>query len=180
MAVSDNFPPCQSFTLGEEGGFSNDPRDPGGATNLGITLSTLSHWRKAQCAPSDVRALTPDLVAPIYKVLYWNAMRCWDLPPGIDLMVFDFGCNAGQGTSALLLQTAVGVDRDEEIGPVTAGAARGADVGALIASLFAAQQAYYRSLAGFPTFGNGWLARTGRRRALALSMGGLLAATVTG
>ena len=52
------FDTAVAFTLREEGGFTDDPRDPGGATNLGITLATLTHWRGRPATADDVRQLT--------------------------------------------------------------------------------------------------------------------------
>lgn len=173
--MTDQFNPCLAFTLApeNEGGYSNDSRDPGKATNRGITEATLSHWRGAACTPADVQALTVDEASAIYRALYWNTLRCWGLLPGIDLMVFDFGVNAGPQRSALRLQAAVDAKPDGIIGPLTAIAARGAGAKFVIPALYTAQVAYYRSCDDFPIFGNGWLARTARRRDQALSMAAL-------
>ena len=164
------FDTAVAFTLREEGGFTDDPRDPGGATSLGITLATLNHWRGRACTADDVRVLTLAEAQAIYQALYWHAMRCDLLPSGIGLMVFDFGVNAGPGTSARELQAIVGVAVDGVIGPLTALASKGVEGAALIAALHDAHEARYRSLPGFAVFGTGWLARLKRCSALAINL----------
>ena len=164
------FDTAVAFTLCEEGGFTDDPRDPGGATNLGITLATLTHWRGRPATADDVRHLTITEADAIYQALYWHAMRCDLLPIGIALMVFDFGVNAGPGTSAGELQASVGVTVDAVVGPVTALATRGADQAALIGTLHAAHAAHYRNLPDAADFGRSWLARLTRCTARAIDL----------
>jgi len=168
--VVDNFPACVAFTLAEEGGFSDDPRDPGLATNFGITQDTLTHWRGVPATVDDVRNLTQDEASAILRALYWAACNCQALPIGVDLLTFDFAVNAGPGTSARELQAAVGVKQDGMVGPDTEAAAAAADPTVLIGALQIAHETYYRSLAGFTTFGDGWLARLDRCVAAALAM----------
>jgi lysozyme family protein len=165
------FAPCLAFTLKEEGGFVDDPRDPGGATNMGITLATLRLWRDdAGLGAEALRALTHEAAAGIYGAHYWNRMRCDGLPAGVDLMVFDFGVNAGAGRAALLLQDIVGAAADGFIGAGTLRLVARNEPAALTERLAARQEAHYRALPGFATFGRGWLARTARRQATALGM----------
>ena len=57
--MADQFDPCLGFTLAQEGGYVDDPADPGGATNMGITLATLRHWdHDPALGPVDVRDMT--------------------------------------------------------------------------------------------------------------------------
>ena len=116
---------CLGFVLSAEGSYSDNPLDPGGATNLGITLSTLSQWRHTAVTKDDVRNLSTEEAAAIYRSIYWNASRCSDLPAGVDLMIFDASVNLGNGRSARILQAAVGVTVDGSIGPETLAAVRG-------------------------------------------------------
>lgn len=160
------FAPCVAFTLQQEGSFVENPTDPGGATNLGITRATLSEWRGGEASVDDVRALGADEARAIYAARYWNAVRGADLLAGIDLMLFDHAVNAGVAASARLAQQLVGVSADGFIGPQTL-AAISAHSGGLIARLGEAQRAYYESLRGFSDFGHGWLARVERRVAAA-------------
>lgn len=167
-----DFAPCVAFTFREEGGYSDTPGDSGGPTNYGITLATLSEWRSKKCTAVDVRLLTQAQASAIYRADYWGAVEGDYLPPGLDLMAFDFGVTSGPRTSAILLQRVLGVEQDGIIGPVTLAAAESSiDVlRSRIATLGTAQADYYRSLSSFPEFGNNWLARTTRRQAAALSL----------
>lgn len=168
--MSDRFLACLAVTLRHEGGFVNDPQDPGGATNLGITIDTLGDWRGKRATPEDVRALTLDEAREIYRARYWNRARCDDLPPGLDLMAFDCTVNPGTSAGPRLLQQAVAVRADGAVGPVTIAAAREADVVEAINRMAALRAEYYRSRPGFPRFGKGWLRRTEDVRLAALEM----------
>src|SRR4051794_28474004 len=174
MPMADLFDACLAFTLGQEGGYGDDPADPGGATNMGITLATLRHWdHDPALGPTDVRDMTRQIAAAIHRALYWNALRGDSLPAGVDLSIFDFGVNAGTRRSAELLQRALGFAGDQVdgcIGPETLRAATRADAAEGIGALAERQTTYYRSLAEFDRFGQGWLDRTERRRHAALAM----------
>jgi lysozyme family protein len=168
-----NFNPCLDFVLSAEGGYVDDPLDPGGATNLGITLRVLSEWRHTAVTKIDVQNLTRDEAGAIYRARYWNVIHGDDLPAGVDLMVFDAGVNLGAGRSARMLQAAVGAGEDGAIGPATLGAVAGyQDRSDLISKLANAREAYYRTLSTFSHFGTGWTARVNRVKQLALGMAG--------
>lgn len=167
------FDDCVAFTLDEEGSFVDNPSDPGGATNFGITVNTLSHWRGKVCSPADVEALTADEAEAIYRGAYWNAVRAGSLAHGVDLMVFDEAVNAGPHQSALLLQEAMGFqgpDLDGVIGPHTAASAAAWDPTRLINKLAEAQGDFYERLPGYDSFGEGWMERLDRRTDLAIEM----------
>lgn len=170
-----NFEACLGVILESEGGFVDNPHDPGGATNLGVTLRTLSAWNGRPASIADVEALTPASVAPIYRADYWGVTHCPELPAGVDLMTFDAAVNEGPGAGMRQLQAACGVASDGLYGPATAAAIASLDVATLIRSFAATRCAFYRDLAGFPRFGVGWLARVNRTEAKALAMAGAAA-----
>lgn len=149
--------------LHHEGGYVNHPRDPGGITNLGVTKNTWEAWTKKPATVADMRALTPDKVAPLYEARYWNECRCGDLPDGLALCVFDFAVNAGPARAARYLQNMVGTAADGKIGPATVAAAKAfadSNGGAEAVRQYQnARRAYYRKLPTFSTFGRGWLRR---------------------
>lgn len=126
---------CIEQILTHEGGFRIDPSDPGGATNMGITLKTLRAWRDEDVTEDHVKNLSHDEAKDIYRSQYWNVMKCDDLPQGVDLMVFDFGVNAGPRVSIRTLQRAAGAEADGSIGPLTLRAVRTAEARALIDAL---------------------------------------------
>ena len=169
-----NFDTCLAFTLKEEGGYSDNPADPGGATNMGITLTTYRQWSdNPNLGPVQVQDMTERTARAIYRSLYWNPLRADALPVGVDLSVFDMGVNAGIWGSARLLQRAIGFTGDEVdgcIGPETLAAVTKCDPRTLINDLAHRQTAYYESMSDFPTFGRGWLNRVRARRSAALAM----------
>ena len=159
-----NFPRCVDIILGQEGGFSNRSDDPGGATNLGITIGTLTAWRKdrgeSAATVEDVRNLTRDTAAEIYRTNYWNVLRCDDLPAGVDLLTFDMGVNAGPGRAAKILQKAVGAEDDGSVGSATIAAAKVKAPLEIINQMTQGRLDFYRGLPTFATFGVGWTNRT--------------------
>ena len=167
-----SFEACLPVILAAEGGFVDDPADPGGATNLGITRATLSGWIGRPASIADVEALTPAAVAPIYLARYYNPAHAGDCPPGVDLMVFDEAVNQGVGRAIASLQAAAGVARDGVFGPATRAAVADAAPERLIRAIAADRAAHYRALPTFPRFGHGWLARVAHTTEAALAMAG--------
>jgi len=174
--ATDPFTNCLAVTLLEEGGFSDLPDDPGGATNDGVTLAMWQSWVGHPVTISDMHALSPAVVAPFYRATFWQALMCDKLGAGIDLCVFDWGVNGGPASPARALQIIVGVIVDGHIGPATAMNtavyARTHGAAVLVNAMQDARAAFYRGLTRFPTFGKGWLARTERIRVKALTMAG--------
>lgn len=161
-----------AFSLVQEGGFVDDPRDPGGATNFGIVIAGLSDWRGHPCTVDDVRTMTKPEALAIYRAHYWNTIKGDSLPAGLDLMVFDYGINVGIVRAAKQLQQICGVTQDGAIGPKSVAAAAGSPsvLRSRIASLYSLQEAYYHGLAQFPIYGKGWIARCVRRQAAAAAL----------
>ena len=165
-----NLKRCLEIVLGHEGGFSNHPSDNGGATRFGITRATLQDWRGKPVSEADVAALELDEAKEIYRTRYWNVMRCDDLPAGVDLLVFDFGVNAGPGTAARILQKTVGAEQDGSIGDATLGATRAMRPREIVEGFTRLKMERYRGLDDWPTFGRGWTARSDGVRVAALDM----------
>ncbi|WP_299965215.1 glycosyl hydrolase 108 family protein [uncultured Roseobacter sp.] len=160
LANETNFSRCIGPILEAEGGFVDHPKDPGGATNMGITFNTLQSWRRpADIDVNDVRNLTEEEAKQIYRANYWNALSCDELPNGVDLVVFDFGVNAGPGRSAKTLQRVVGVKDDGVIGPITLAAVQAVDPEHIIRRFGELRMEFYRGLDTFPVFGKGWTRR---------------------
>lgn len=170
MSLQSNFQSCLAFTLCSEGGYANVPGDDGGPTKYGITIGTLSAFLGRHCAVADIEELDPAVAGVIYQRNYWLPMLCQRLPCGLDLMVFDFGVNAGPTTSVRMLQKVLGCVQDGNIGQKTLGALAAKPPALLIYQLAVAQESYYHSLADFNEFGAGWLARVAKRREAAMAM----------
>jgi len=154
-----NFPASLALILKSEGGFVNHRNDPGGMTNLGVTRNVWKEWVKHEVDETEMRSLTPELVAPLYKTNYWDACKCSDLPIGVDYVVFDSAVNMGAFRAAKILQAALGVTADGVIGRATIAAATAADPTELVESFSLGKEAFYQSLPTFSTFGKGWLNR---------------------
>jgi lysozyme family protein len=148
--------------LKSEGGYSNHPSDPGGPTNFGITIADYKRYLKPNATAADVKAMRVEEAKAIYKPKYWDALRCDNLPAGLDYAVFDFGVNSGISRSAKYLQRLVGTTADGVIGPLTLAAVAQHDVGKLIVDFCDARLAFLKSLATWRTFGPGWGPRVAR------------------
>ncbi len=157
-----SFEVCLPVILQNEGGFSDNPHDPGGVTNLGVTIASWSSWIGRPATIAEMRMLTPEQVAPLYERNYYNASHANDCPSGVDLMVFDDAVNTGPMRAIRRLQEAVGVSADGIVGPATLAAIRGCNPSAVIDKLADLRDDYYRQLPQFDTFGHGWLARVER------------------
>ncbi len=224
------FTSCSAFTRAEEGGYVADPRDSGNWTggqvgdgdlvgsNMGVGAPALAAWMGpgARVTAEQMRKLALPTYEAIARCKYWSPLECGALPPGVDLMMFDFGWNRGvtaslnilirclsvsqpkiklsQGLAALsalesvlpgsilpqicrsgvvILQGRLGIQEDGVAGPTTAKyleARPDLYRTALILALSSAQISSYRRLANFAIYGTGWLARTARRQAVALSL----------
>jgi len=171
MASFDAFFPT---LLKHEGGFVNDPVDPGGATNKGVTMGTFKECAQKYLgiAPTldNLRALTDAQAGKIYKPLYWDKV-CGDDIALQDLanIVFDFQVNAGGNASKLLqrvlneLGAAPALEVDGDIGPGTMAALKKADQTAVYRRYKQGRIDYYRDLVDkrppLGKFLNGWLKR---------------------
>jgi lysozyme family protein len=162
--MASTLPPFETallLVLRHEGGFVEHPRDPGGATNLGVTLQTLSRARGYAVSTQDLRNLTVEEATEIYRRLYWNVIRADELPPGLDLALFDLAVNSGPSRAIMLLQKVLGLKADGLIGPITLEAARRTDPVEAIRHLTRERLGFLFRLPIWPVFGRGW-----RRRVL--------------
>jgi lysozyme family protein len=142
-----------------EGGFSNNPADPGGMTNLGVTKRVWEAWVGHTVSESDIRELTAALVAPLYKLRYWNAASCDSLPAGVDYAVFDCAVNSGPVRAIKFLQKAVSATEDGIMGPHTLAAVMAKPRVDVIAAYNAARLAFLQDLPTWNTFKGGWSRR---------------------
>ena len=158
--------------LKHEGGYVNDPLDSGGMTNLGVTKRVWEEFVGHPVSEADMRALTPEIIAPMYKMKYWNSSYCEVLPKGLDYVVFDFAVNAGTGRSVKTLQQAIGCVADGVIGPKTMAAINDAEPKDLIAKFSDARADFYQGIVARKPdqtrFIKGWLNRVEESRKLAL------------
>jgi uncharacterized protein (TIGR02594 family) len=184
-AASDPaFERALAHLLKVEGGWVDDPHDPGGPTCFGITLATYAADKGVALTRTTVGALKAELrnIAPaavrrIYRERYWRAAACAQLPPALAFFHFDAAVSHGVAGAARLLQEAVGADVDGEIGPQTLAKAAARPMPETLALYAAARRRHYRSLSTFWRFGKGWLARADRALTAALALPAAVPAT---
>lgn len=151
--------------VGEEGGYSSNPADPGnwtgGACGRGVCRGTRFGISAAAYPGLEIATLTLDDARAIYRRDYWERVRGDDLPPPLALLVFDAAVNNGVTRAARWLQQAVGATADGIIGPATLTRVQGhAGPGAALMAEFQAQRLTF--MAALPTwrvFGLGWARR---------------------
>ncbi len=172
--VPADFEAALVHVLEMEGGFTDDPDDPGGPTNKGITLAVFArHMGRAvlDATRGDLvdrlRRIEPAVVREIYAARYWRPSRAGEMAPALALMHFDASVNHGLTGAAKLLQQALNrrsaqLDVDGEIGHLTMAAARAADTRRLVEDYAVARRERYRALPHFWKFGRGWLNRVAK------------------
>ena len=95
--MKNNFNDCLIRLLKDEGGYTNDPSDNGGATNFGITIGDYRKYINKNATATDVKNMKVEDAKAIYKAKYWDSLGCDSLPSGVDYTVFDYGVNSGLG-----------------------------------------------------------------------------------
>ena len=140
-----------------EGGYSNDPRDPGGETMFGITVA-VARANGYAGAMKDMPLATAEA---IYQVKYWTPAGCDAVPDILKFDLFDMAVNQGVPAAVKALQHAVGVTEDGALGPMTIQAAQAALPVRLLFRFDAARLVHYAedSDAQLLAFGRGWLRR---------------------
>lgn len=148
-----SFDSAVQFVIAEEGGFSADPNDPGGATKYGISQRAYPGL--------DIARLTKLDATNIYRRDYWD--RLPSLPVPIDFIAFDFAVNAGIKTAVRALQLAIGVKDDGNFGPVSQRALI-SKPSIDVAILYSAERARHYALldALDDHYARGWMRRTMR------------------
>ncbi|MDZ4841001.1 MAG: TIGR02594 family protein [Hyphomicrobium aestuarii] len=171
------FASALDHVLSQEGGYTDDPLDPGGPTNRGLTLVDITRHRGIALTAdnrdqliADLGAITDAELTAIYRQYYWRPAACDALPPWLALFHFDTAVNMGIGTAIRMLQAACGVTVDGELGPQTLQAVTTANPDTLLAAYANLRRARYRSLSTFSRFGRGWLNRVDRTLATSLSL----------
>lgn len=151
--------------LGQEGGFTDNPADPGNWTGgrCGAGECRGTNWGISAAAyPTlDIRTLTHNDAQAIYRRDYWDRVQGDALPPPLALLVFDAAVNMGTGRATQLLQAALGVTQDGQLGPLTLAAvtAQGGRGAALCAEFQARRLCFMASLPVWKTFALGWSRR---------------------
>ena len=157
--MQENWDDSFAAVLVHEGGYVNDPRDPGGRTNLGVTQRAWEGYVGKSVDEAFMRKLTPEVVKPFYKAMYWDKIKGDQLPAGVDYAAYDLAVNSGTGRAAKFLQTIAGVTADGVLGPKSMGAIRECDPEQMVDALCDMRLDFLKRLPTFETFGKGWSRR---------------------
>lgn len=146
-----NFDQAFERLIGHEGGYSNDPRDPGGETKFGISRRSY---------PGEViRTMTLERAKAIYLRDYWGPAGCDTVPDAVKFDLFDMAVNSGVERAVQTLQRAVGVDDDGKLGPITLQAVASMPGLRFVARFNGHRLQFMSTLATWPAFGRGWANR---------------------
>ena len=175
--AAKNFEQAVALVLALEGGYVDHTRDPGGATNRGITRSTLASWRGRSVSKAEVKALGTTEAAAIYRARYWDAVRGDELPASLDLALFDLAVHSGPARAARLLCRALDLPEAGRITAQLLAAAHAEPATELLARLAHQRARFLGSLTTWAVFGRGWRRRLGRVEQAALALAGAPAGT---
>lgn len=139
--------------IGNEGGYSFNPADPGGETMWGVTERVA----RASGYTGPMRDLPRETAKAIAKKLYWDPLRLDDLDPRVAFQIFDANYNGGH--PVIWMQGASGTKVDGLIGPQTIAAVQATPPWQFILRWNSIRLRYYTSLKTWPTFGKGWANR---------------------
>lgn len=145
------FETAVNFVLDREGGFVDDPNDPGGATNFGISQSAYPDL--------NIKLITRENAADIYRQDYWDAMQLDNMPDVLRLTLFDGAVNQGKARATKMLQSILGIVQDGYIGPLTFAALKDKNARAIFTAYQGMRHDHYTQDIRWPSFGKGWSRR---------------------
>ena len=154
-----NFQTALNLTLKFEGGWVDNIHDPGGETNMGITLNSLASYRNKPVSSADLRYLTRSEAAEIYHQMYWYPLYADDLPAGVDVVLFDYAVNSGHPAAVRTVQALLDLPVDGILGPATRAALAHASYSELIRGISDQRLNFLKRLSTFRWFGAGWTTR---------------------
>jgi lysozyme family protein len=159
----DNFPRCFAFTLGAEGGYTDNPADPGnwtgGAVGHGVLHGTKFGVSAAAYPQCDIANLTEAMAEEIYRRDFWAPLQGDVLPLPVALVAFDAAVNAGTRRAVVWLQQAAGLNADGVLGPGTLAALTAGNAVQLAREALVRRLDFSSRLPTWPTFGLGWSRR---------------------
>lgn len=171
--MKHSFDASVSRVLAHEGGYTNHPKDPGGPTNWGITLTDARLYWRPRATAADVQAMPRAVAVEIYRKRYWDVLRCDELPAGLDYSMFDYGVNSGVGRAGKVLRRLLGLAvSSSSVTDDVIAAVKRRDPAQLIAALNDERLRFLKSLRTWPVFGRGWGRRVAEVRSAALAMAG--------
>lgn len=159
--------------LQSEGGYTNDPEDPGGPTNWGITIYDTRLYVKKDATAADVKALTKAQAVGIYESKYWDALDADELPAGLDYTEADYGVNSGVARAGHVLRQVLGLPtNDWHVTPAVLAALKARAITAVIRRVNDERSAFLHRLPTCARFCGGWDKRVASVKAISLNMAG--------
>ena len=158
-----DFDKAFELLIGNEGGYVNNQKDPGGETNWGITKTVAV----ANGYAGDMRTMPKETAKGIYKKMYWDRLQCDQLPFVVAFQLFDAGVNHGNLQAVKFLQRALSVADDGVIGAKTIAAVSKLEDLQIVMLFNAERIEFYAALKTFSTFGKGWVRRVASNLKLA-------------
>lgn len=146
-----NFDQAFERLIGHEGGYVNNPADPGGETKFGIS--------KRAYPLENIKAMTLDRAKVLYLRDYWGPAGCDAVPDAIKFDLFDMAVNSGPVTAIKTLQRAVGTVPDGMLGPITLQALGSMPAPRVLARFNGCRLDMLADTKTWPVFGRGWAKR---------------------
>lgn len=174
--MKQNFDRILDELLLSEGGFVNHPSDPGGATNLGVTLATAKRLgidvdKDGDTDVNDIKLLKREHAAQVFKSEFWDKVKGDELPHGLDYAVVDFAYHSGPKRAVIGLQRLLGLADDGILGPHTLAAVKSYQFyDTLINRYMDDRVKFLKSLSTFSVFGKGWMNRIVKVRKISLEL----------
>jgi lysozyme family protein len=166
-----NFDTCLAREMVYEGGYSNNPKDPGGPTMKGVTQRVYNTFRAKNGQPvAAVSKINDNEVQQIYKSMYWDKIDGDTLADGVDFCIFDAAVNSGVGGATSWAQGALGIEVDGNFGQKTMDALTQADPEDFIRKFCSHRLGSLQRLRTWSDFGKGWSARISNVQKISLSM----------
>jgi lysozyme family protein len=150
-----NFDQAFDRLIGNEGGYSNHPSDPGAETMWGITARVA----RANGYTGDMKALPRDTAKAIYRSKYWASVKAESLPDALRFDVFDAAVNSGYPQAVKWLQQSIGITADGVMGPITLTAVTAGNPLRVLMRFNGYRLRFMASLPTWPVFGEGWANR---------------------
>lgn len=143
----------QSFqeVMLSEGGYVNDPKDPGGETKFGVSKRAYPNL--------DIYNLTLDDAKTIYRDDYWDKCNCDDLPNGVSVMVADFAYNSGTSRAVKCLQKCLGLPQTGSVNQTLIEKSKSVPINTLLLNYKKTRLNFLQSLSTWNRYGKGWTNR---------------------
>ena len=137
--------------IGHEQNYVNNPKDPGGETNWGISKRSYPNL--------NIKTLTREKAKEIYYRDFWVKVDGDKLPRSVAFQLMDFAINSGPETAVRYLQRALLVADDGYFGPISKAALEDATETDIVMRLNAERLEFMTKLSNWENASRGWTRR---------------------